>query len=174
MGILATYFRGINFRGQNVLPEEKLRISGHKLCEGRFFHRFRIKTFASDKKLQPNVKKISQLKKSEGKNFNQQVFLSSIDNTLYFVRTVTVTIYKVLWPKSLKIRMINEQRFSLRLYGNQALRFMKTKLLGALTIISDELSESKILFSRAHRRSSLVAGRHHFHMTTEDRRWDRR
>ena len=42
--------------------------------------------------------------------FKQQVFRPSIDNTLCFALTVTVTIYKVLWPKRLKIGMIKEQQ----------------------------------------------------------------
>ena len=43
-------------------------------------------------------------------SFKQQMFRPSIDNTLCFTLTVTVTIYKVLCPKRLKIGVIKEQQ----------------------------------------------------------------
>ena len=46
----------------------------------------------------------------DGRPKKQQVFRPSVDNAICFASTVTVTIYKALWLKRLKIGVIKEQQ----------------------------------------------------------------
>ena len=100
-----------------------------------FFPQISQKTFVIEKKCIFVQKKL-RLKKSEGKNFKQQVFRPTIDNTLYFSLTVTVTIYKVLWPKRLKIAVIKEQHSNAKIEATKKDWMDKTFARREFSVIS--------------------------------------